>query len=152
MTIHQSEWAKGRFNVPYPSCAGETVTVRGYFTVPANIVELDIIELLCLPNGCRPVDVIIDSDDLDTGSPAIVWDVGIMSGTWGDDDPARTCGNELFASVNVSQAGGVARPTKKEAYRIARSGADRSIGLKLVTDAATAAAGEIGLTLSYVAD
>lgn len=151
MTITQSDWAKGRNNVPYPSNAGAVCAVRCSITVPTTMSANDIIELACLPGGHTLVDAILDSDDLDTGTPAIVWDVGLMSGAWQDDAQDRTCGNELFAASAVSQAGGAVRPTKKEAFRITAAGADRSIGLKLTTVAATAAAGVIGLTLFYAA-
>lgn len=149
MTIHQSDWAKGIKSTPYPHNAGQVCVLRATFSVPANIAEGDIIEMLVLPNGCVPFDAILDSDDLDTGTPAIVWDAGIMSGTVGDADSVRTCGDELFDGVTVSQAGGLVRPTLAKAQRITASGVDRSIGLKLVTDAATAAAGTVGLTVFY---
>lgn len=151
MTITQSEWAKGRNNVPYPNNAGAICSVRCFVTVAATIAAGDIIELACLPAGHELVDAILDSDDLDTGTPGIVWDVGVMSGDWQSEDPARTCGNELFAATTISQAGGVARPTKKEAMRITASGKDRSIGLKLGVVAGTPAAGVIGLRIFYQA-
>lgn len=151
MTIHQSDYANGSKSGPYPGFAGAVCAVRATFTVPTTIVEGDIVELVGLPPGCVPVDAIFDSDDLDSGTPAIVWDIGIMSGEFGDTDPTRSCGDELFDGITTSQAGGLVRPTLADAQRIAASGAARGIGAKLVTDAATAVAGTIGLTLFYVA-
>lgn len=151
MTITQSDWAKGRNNVPYADSANDLIAVRCSITVPTTMAANDIIELACLPGGHALVDAIFDSDDLDTGAAAITWDVGLMSGDWMDAAQDRTCGNELFAASDVSQAGGAVRPTKKEAFRITAAGADRSIGLKLTTVAAAAAAGVIGLTLFYAA-
>lgn len=152
MTIHQSDFALLKKAQPYPGEAGVVVAVRGYFTVPTTIAEGDIVELVGLPPGCDVVDAIFDSDDLDSnGAPAIVWDVGVMSGTFGDAESVRTCGDELFDGITTSQAGGVARTTEKDAFRIGSSGSARSIGAKLVTDAATAVAGVIGLTLFYTA-
>jgi hypothetical protein len=151
MTIHQSEAAKGRKPIPNPLQAGEVVSFRETFTVPADIVEGDIIELVPLPNGCVLVDAILDVDDLDTGTPAIVLDVGVMSGNWGDTAQDRTNGDELFDGITTAQAGGVARPTLATAFRIAATTNDRSIGVTIVTDAATAAAGVIGLRVFYTA-
>jgi hypothetical protein len=94
----------------------------------------------------------MDSDDLDTGTAAIVWDVGIMSGEFGANDGARTCGDEFLDGVTVSQAGGVVRPTLAKAFRTSSAQNTRGIGAKLVTDADDAAAGEIGLTVFYTAD
>ncbi|EHK57639.1 hypothetical protein [Allomesorhizobium alhagi] len=151
MTIHQSNEAQGIAPVPYPAFAGHVVTHRFAFAVPADIVEGDTVELAILPANCRVVDMIFDSDDLDTGTPAIVWDIGIMSGEVGSTDTGRTTDDEFFDGSTLSQAGGVARPTIVTAFRTTATGQARSIGAKLVTDAATAAAGTIGLTVSYVA-
>jgi hypothetical protein len=151
MTIHQSDYAKGAKSQPYPLGAGVVVACRMTFTVPTDIAENDIIEFGSLPSGCVPVDVIADSDDLDSGTPAIVWDFGLMSGEPGDTESARTCGDEFFDGTTISQGGGVARTTEKDALRIAASGSERSVGAKLVTDAATAVEGVLGLTLFYMA-
>lgn len=149
MGLKQSDAALGKIPIAYPSCAGETVTQRFSFTAPANIAQGDIIELAPIPPGVRVVDIVIDSDDLDTGTPAILLDVGIMSGAWGSNDGARTCGAEFFDGVDVAKAGGVARPTLASAYRQAAADTERSIGVKIDTAAATGAAGEIGLTVTY---
>lgn len=148
MAVHNSKYATGEIPLPYPKCAGEVVAYRFSYTVPTTIAEGDIIELAVLPAFCRPVDAIFDSADLDSGSPAIVWDIGVMSGAVGDGG-SRTCGDELFDGITTSQAGGVVRPTLQKAFQISPTSDHRSIGAKLVTDAATAAAGEIGLTLYY---
>lgn len=153
MTIHQSDYANGSKSSPYPSEAGVVCALRATFSVPTDIAAEDIVELACLPPGCVPVDAIFDSDDLDTNAtPTMVWDVGIMSGDWGDADSAsaRTCGDEFFDGSTTSQAGGVARTTEKDGLRVAASGSARSVGAKLVTVGATPAAGTIGLTLFYV--
>ena len=150
MAVINTKYAKREIPLPYPKQAGEVVAYRFTYTVPTSITEGDIIELAVLPAFCRVVDAIFDSADLDTNvSPEIVWDIGVMSGAVGDTG-TRTCGDELFDGITTSQAGGVVRPTLQKAFQIATSSDHRSIGAKLVTDAATAAAGEIGLTL-YIA-
>jgi hypothetical protein len=153
MALRQSDFAKGILPIPHPSMAGQAVTHRYYFAVTAAIAGAlnDIIELACIPAGCRVADMVLDADDLDSnGSPAIALDVGIMSGTWGENDGARTCGNEFIAASNVAQAGGSVRPTKKEAFRDAGLATPRSIGVKIQAAAATGQAGTIGLTLTVV--
>lgn len=151
MTMFQGSAAKGITPVSYPAYAGHVVTQRFSMAVPTTVANGDILELACIPPGCRPVDLVLDSDDLDTGTPAMTLDVGVMSGEWGDDTAGRTCGKEFFDAATTAQAGGVARPTLAGAYRVAGAAKARSIGVKIVTKAATAAAGEIGLTVSYVA-
>lgn len=150
MAIILSKHADGNRAVVTPECAGEVVANHYEFDITGvALAANDIIDLGILPAYCTVVDAILISDDLDTnGAPTLACDVGVMSGEIGSKDVARTCGNELFAASNVGQAGGVARPTKKEAFRIASAGIDRSIGLKITTAAATqAAAGKISLLL-----
>ncbi|CAN7305616.1 hypothetical protein LJR231_001573 [Phyllobacterium sp. LjRoot231] len=152
MTILQSNAAKGTLPIAYPGYAGQAVTQRHSIVVPANVAANDILEMLPIPPGCRSVELVMDSDDLDTGgAPAITIDVGIMSGDFGSTDPARTIGAEFFAASTLPQAGGVARPTLASAYRVPTSATERSIGIKIKTVAATPVAGTIGLTLTVVA-
>lgn len=152
MALHQSNAAKGVTPIPYPSISGPVTGFRVAFTVPDDIVEGDIIEMCAIPPGCRVVDAIFDSDDLDSGTPAIVWDIGIMSGAFGDNDADRTCGDEFFDGITTSQGGGAVRSTLAKAFRTTTAATARGVGAKLVTDAATAVEGVIGLTLFYVAE
>jgi len=93
-----------------------------------------------------------DGDDLDSGgSPAILLDVGVMSGKWGENDGGRTCADEFLDGVNTAQAGGVVRPTLKTAFRTSSGAENRSIGVKIATAAATPQAGVLGLTVTVVA-
>ena len=116
--------------------------------LPSAPAAGDILELACIPSNCRVADIILDMDDLDSnGAPTIIADVGIMSGDFGKEDNARTCGAEFFSGSNLAQAGGVARPTLKTAYRTTASNVDRGIGVKFTTVAATFQAGAIGLTV-----
>lgn len=147
-----SEAAKGTLSTPNPGFAGVAVTHRYTINVPTTVAVGDVLEIACIPPGCRAADIVVDSDKLDSnGSPVIAFDVGVMSGGWGDPDPARTIGAEFFAASNVAQAGGVARPTIASAYRVSHAAAARSVGVKITTRAATAVAGSIGITLTVVA-
>ncbi len=151
--IHQSDFAKGIKDVPYPANAGQVCAARFAMAVPSTLALNHIIELGVIPAGCRVVDAVLDVDDLDTGSPAIVIDVGIMTGTVGDAVFAnRTCGDELFDGITTAQAGGVVRPTLAKALRTGRSNVERSIGVRVMTAAATPATGVIGLTVFYAAE
>ena len=93
-------------------------------------------------------DVVIDADDLDTnGSPALAFDVGVLSGDPGTTG-TRTCGNEFFAATNVAQAGGVARMAKAAGFRVARANTDTSLGVKITTAAGTqATSGKVGISV-----
>ena len=147
MAIFKSDAAKGIVTPPNPQTAGVDYTMRYVFPVPTSGLAVgDIFEIACIPAGCRPTNIFIDCDDLDSGA-GIVFDVGVMSGKW-QDDGARTCGNEFFAASTLGQAGGVAFPTKKEAFRVPPAAVARSIGVKINTLPAGAVAGVIGITVS----
>lgn len=146
MTIYALKWSAdaGRGNVIVPDCAGDMVRNRYELDLadtPLKGVTLqagDIIDLGPLPANYTVMDIVIDCDDLDSnGTPTLAFDVGIMSGTPGDTVSARTCGAEFFSGATVAQAGGIVRTTLKTAFRVAPTGSDRSIGLKITTAAAT---------------
>ena len=152
MTIFQhKDWRRAR--VPYPSTAGQVVSKRWTYTVAGNEAANDVIEMAQLPANMRVVDMIYDSDDLDTNAaPTIAHDVGLMSGKWGDDDAGRTCGDEFFDGDTTAQAGGVARPSQAKAFETGGADYDRSIGIKFAAAAATGVAGTIGLTVFVTPD
>lgn len=152
MAIIQSDFAKGIKDVPYPANAGQVCAARFFMTAPASLALNDILELAVIPPGCRVIDAVLDVDDLDSGTPAIVLDVGIMSGEVGSTDVGRTCGDEFFDGITTAQAGGVARPTLAKALRTTKSNVQRSVGAKVMTAAGTPQAGVIGLTLFYAAE
>lgn len=151
MTLYQTPVAKRQVVAPYPDCAGDVVATRFTYAFGANPSVGDIIELGVLPAGLRVIDMILDSDDLDTnGAPTMAFDVGFMSGDFGVNDPARTCGAEFYSGSNVAQSGASGgHPTLKTAYRTSPVQYDRSIGLKVTAAAATFAAGTVGLTVLY---
>lgn len=153
MALIQSDAAKGKINVPYPGFAGQAVIKRYAMPIPTTVDDGDILELAPIPPNCRVVDMVLDIDDVDShGTPALSIDVGIMSGEWGVNDAARTCGQEFFAANTTGRTGGVARPTAVGAHRTARSDKARSVGVKIVAKAATAAAGQVGVTLTIASE
>lgn len=153
MTLIQSKYAKGTEAISYPSTAGEVVAIRFSHQLAANPAVGDILELACIPSNCRVAEIIADSDDLDSNAaPTIAFDVGIMSGSFGEENQARTCGNEFFAGSTIAQNGVAARPLTKGAYRTSSANNDRSIGIKFTAAAATFVAGQMGLTVFLVSE
>lgn len=148
MAIYALKWSDdaGRGNIITPDCAGDLVINRYELDLASaplkgvTLAQNDIIDLGIIPANTRVVDVWIDSDDLDSnGTPALTFDVGVMSGTPGDTATARTCGAEFFDEATVAQAGGVVRATLKTAFRVEPVASDKSIGLKITNAAATQA-------------
>jgi hypothetical protein len=146
MTIIASQFVKGKLPVVVGDCAGDVV-INDYFidVTAAQIAAGNILEIGLLPAGHTVVDAIMIPDDLDTnGTPALVLDVGLMDGTIGDtSDTTRTCGAELFDNTTCAQVGTPTRATLATAFTIQAVEYHRSIGVKVVTAAATAAAGRI---------
>lgn len=144
----------GSVSAAYPDCAGDIVVNRYELDLASGVLKGvtlgvgDIIDMGVIPANSQVVDIIIDSDDLDSNaSPAIVFDVGVMSGNPGDTG-TRTCGAEFFSGSTLAQAGGVARTTLKTAFRVAPVATDKSVGLKVTTAAATQpATGKLGISV-----
>lgn len=144
-TIRQSDFIK-RIQPTVSSGEAGNVIVNDYFyDLPtAQNVTGDIIDMGVLPAYMTVSDVVLVADDIDSGAGAVL-DVGIMSGSPGDTNTDRTCGAEIFSGATTGQAGGVARPTLASAFKILATEADRSIGVKIATQSATAVAGRIRL-------
>ena len=152
MAIRQSKHASNQLAVAVSAGANQIVVNDYFYDLPtAQNVTGDIIEMGILPAYHTVSDVVLVTDDLDAGAGMTV-DVGLMSGTPGDTG-ARTCGAELFSGANTAQAGGVARPTLASAFKIQAAETDRSIGVKIATQAGTPATGRIRLrVLMHAAD
>ena len=152
MAIKVSKVSDGQLSVIVPDCAGEVV--RNFYefdTAGVTLAAGDIIDIGVLPANATVADAVIVSDDLDTNaSPTVVLDVGIMSGVVGTTG-SRTCGAELFSGSTAAQAGGTERMSLKTGFRIEKVGYDRSIGVKVTTAQATAAAtGKLAIALDIV--
>lgn len=153
MALKRSEYAKGTLVAPNPGFSGVAVTHRFTMALTGTEQVGDILEIAAIPPGCRPLDIVIDSEDLDThGTATIAFNVGVMSGDYGADDSSRTCGVQFFSATEIGRAGGVARPTLASAYRVPVAPKARGIGIEITTAAATGAAGTVGLTVTYAAE
>jgi hypothetical protein len=125
--------------------AGVVVCNEGSYEVPATLAGNDIVKLAYLPAGHKPVDVILESDDLDEAT-ALALSVGVVN-AGGDDLVANT---NFITSSTVGQAGGVARASVVAGLQLAPSGSDRVIGVKVATVATTPAAGTLRLKVLSV--
>jgi hypothetical protein len=146
-----SPFSDGQIAVITGDCAGDVVVNEFYIDVTAAQIDADkMFDVGVLPAYHTVVDMILIADDLDTGSPALTLDVGLLSGTVGDATGDRTIGAEFFSAATSGQAGTAVRMSLPSGFKIKPTEADRSIGVKVVTDAATAAAGRIRL-LTFMA-
>ena len=117
-----------------PGLNGELGVREVTFTVDTALAGDDVIQMIPVAAGERILDVILISEDLDTGgSPAIVLDVG-------DGDDA----DRFIDGATIGQAGGMAR--MNGATPIKTYAADDTIDVTVATGPATGATG-VDITL-----
>lgn len=146
MALFRTDIAKGTAPVLTPYSAGSVMIQRPVFAFTAAFTAAsDKVEMACLPAGCVITRLLFWSkNDLGTNNVT----VGLMSGTFTDDDDARTVGAELInASSGASDAVITVNPAVLNAVN-ADYTKHRGIGLKL---SANVAAGNklAGLLMEY---
>lgn len=144
MAIKKSTYTGGSgramLHSPYVANTPAETIVEHAFT--EALAADDILELAYLPAYCKILSVELAS----TGTGATTFDVGFMDGRVGSPDPARTCGDELFAG---------ATPTTKAEAEIPAlaalkvSDADRSIGVTASAAVAANPATKLFMRIRY---
>ncbi len=147
MALKQSNWALGLHTAVRPQTAGAVHVQKFVFEVSGSTGALaigDIVEIGEIPPYAIVCDAQIFCEGVMTGVTA---DVGLMSGEYGDNDPARTSGNQLFAAADLTT---FTRMSKPDLALLPHSELSRGIGVKIAGAAAAAAAGKrIHLALFY---
>ena len=157
MATIKSKNVLGQEPAPIP-VAQELVTAKASVAVTALQIDAGlVVQLLTLPANCVPTGYVLSATDLDTGTPAITLDFGILNdaGTAISTDAADG-GAKWLAGSTLAQAGGIALHTaSKTTYDVLGAvqpvDEDRVVAVVVAVDAATAAAGTIGLELTYEA-
>jgi len=140
----------GNAGVAAPDCAGDVVVNKFVATLTAaQLVINTVCELGILPAGCTVTDAVLRATDFDSGGPTGTLDVGLMSGTPGTEDVARTVGAELFAASTIAQAGGSVAMAVTLRHAIAPVPYDRALGL-LIKAAPTTAADATFTLICYI--
>lgn len=130
MAMIQTKWATGQAAVPQAFTAGAVVAYKATIDVPVGttLPKNEPIEFAVLPADHELVSVtIIPDGDFATASV----NIGLMTGRVGSDDSERTMGKEIYDAAALSA---VLNELPVSAYNIARSDADRSIGLQFTDD------------------
>lgn len=155
-----NDFLTGRAPVVSPSNSSDIST---RFKLPLAVGDLTLNNLGnigVLPAGCVPVALVVDSDDLDSNaSPTIAWSVGVsnaavVNNIQGANGTAISTaaidgGAAWGTGITVSQAGGQVQSFSKALARVAPATYDRYIMIQATAAAATAVAGEIGVSLTY---
>lgn len=148
MALKQSAHALGA--IPTPVASGcEVVCCRAYYTLTADLAANDIIQLMDLPAGHVPVDLIIDTDDLGTTGAV---SFGVLNAGKTDLDTTSDSGGAAWTtSADVATAATGLRADAaglRTMSRVVPKDVNRALGLKIATDT-TATSGTIGVTMMY---
>lgn len=146
MALNKTDNANGL--IPTPVAVGcELVVVRAKFTLTADLAAGDLIQMMDLPAGHVPVDIILDTDALAAGTVS----VGILNAGKTDLDLTASGGAAWLTGGAVTAANGLrgdAAGLRSMSRCPVNQSANQPIAIKIVTDT-TAVAGEIGLTLLF---
>ena len=111
-TTYTADAAQSYAPVPGHGLGGSLKVVTETYEVSTALVINDVIEMVRVPKGAEVVDIILVTDDLDTGT-ALTLDVGT-----GDDV------DYFIAASTVGRAGGVARASEATAHPLTLSAED----------------------------
>lgn len=147
MALKQSAHALGA--IPTPVANGcEIVACRATFTLTADLALGDVIELMQLPAGHVPVDIILDTDALG-GSGA--GSVGLLNAGKTAVDTTASGGAAWLTTGSLAAATGLradAAGLRAMSRVTPDNAANRPVGIQITTDT-TATSGTIGVTLLY---
>ena len=148
MALHKATQVVNALPVPNADRAIEMIPIFGDFTVPASgFASGDVVEMLPLPPGMVPVDVIADTEDL---GGTMTFDVGILTGEYGKaldgSGNARACGAQFIAAGAFGTAG-IQRMAVSGGGRVAPSDTTRGIGLACTTVTTPTAGAKVRLTV-----
>lgn len=146
MALKKTDYANGV--IPTPVAAGcEVVVCRAEFKLTADLAANDLIQMMDLPAGHVPVDIILDNDALGAGTVS----VGILNAGKTDLDLTASGGAAWLTAGAVTAANGLradAAGLRAISRCPASQAANQPIGIKIVADT-SAISGTIGLTLLY---
>jgi hypothetical protein len=156
-TTLKSNHVKGITPMPAPT-GPEVVSVYESLAIATTDIDLaDVIQFFVLPAGCVPVGYVIGATDMDTGSPALTADFGLLNSGETAISTATADGGAAWIT-NLAMSGTAAitlHTASKAAYDILKSvtaaTTDRIVALVISAAAATAASGTIEVEFSYKA-
>lgn len=140
-----SKFSDGTLGHVTAACAGQVVCNEYFIDLTTtHIATGAMFDVGILPAYHTIVDMILIPDDLDDVT-ALTLDVGLLSGTPGDATGTRTIGAEFFSDSTAGQGATPTRMSLKTGFIVLPTETDRSIGVKVETDATTAVAGRVRL-------
>jgi hypothetical protein len=141
--------------IGYPVLTPDDATC-GAFIVSEYVVETglalnDVIEMGGIPDQCIVLSASAVFEDCDSnGTPLIAFDMGLLSGTYGVKDNARTCGSEFLSADTTARTGGRVASTRLAGAILTPTDTVRPFGLKVQAAAATLTVGAKIRTIVHV--
>lgn len=122
--------------------ASDAIVIFGDFAIPSGFATNDVVEMVPLPAGYVPVDIIMDNAALGT---TMTCDVGLLSGNY-DDTGSRTCGAQ-FLAAQAGQTAGIKRMAVAGGGRVAPATNTRGIGFAFTSVSTPIVGAVVRLTL-----
>lgn len=155
MATIKSDNASGANPAPVP-VAQEVVSVYEDIALTAGqVVNQNVIQLCILPANCVPVSYVLQSTDLDTGTPTITFDLGVLNDAGAAiSTAAADGGDEWLDGSTLPQAGGIALSTASATTfgvlkDVTPVNEDRIIAVLIASAVATPAAGTVSFEFNY---
>jgi hypothetical protein len=102
MALKQSKQVAAGLPIPAAIDAVSLVPILAEYVVPTGGIAIgDVVEMGGLPAGMVPLDMSVHNS---AGAASSTLAFGLMSGTYGSTDGARTCGAEFIAAYSVTAA------------------------------------------------
>lgn len=102
MALKKSKQVLAGFPVPSPLDAAALLPIVAEVVVPVGGFAIgDVVEMGPIPNNCVIVDLIVHNS---VGTASATAAFGLLSGVYGSNDGARTCGNEFIAAYSIATA------------------------------------------------
>jgi hypothetical protein len=164
MATKQSLTCSGSKPAPIPTGMEEINVRESVATTAADIAINNVVQLLVLPANCVPTEYLLDITDLDTGTPAILLDFGLLTTSVNASGQrvngttisiaAADGGDEWIDNSTLAQAGGIALDTASAAlHRVLMAVTpvdyDRVVAVVVAVAATGALAGTIACELGY---
>lgn len=142
MALLKSKQVTNKLPVMTGDRASETIVVFGDYTLTGSEATSDVVEMVPLPAGYVPVDVIVDTEDLGT---TVTANVGLLSGDF-DATGSRTCGATIMSAKALGTAGIYRADVQGFAWTAPASNT-RGIGFALSSVSTPTAGAKVRMTL-----
>jgi hypothetical protein len=147
MALFQSDNARGFIQSPRPTSAGVEMVARWRFVFTTALAfATDRLEIGIIPPFCRITNMVLIGD---VGA-ANNLSVGLMSGTPGVNDNARTVGTEFFTTV--SGLATLTRMVNLGGFRVPVTDVSQAVGITFSANVAASPSNTVEILAYYAAD